>query len=239
MHVQYITIDTVFSPLLSQWAEQIFVCQVKGHATTMAIPKRMRYGPVMLPEKHSILLHNAFFAHHTVHIRPTSEESQTLLYANFKMKTMKKFLGRIIQIPTRIPNALHRFPAHVPLPTKTMSERATSPTSALQVLYLNTQVSVQSKIRALHVVIKQTGYPAALMLQEIGKMPEDFIFHPLYANFYKSPNRNSAGACILVRRTQQIVVLEVHLEPNYRAHGMCNHIIKKDATDQCLLEMRW
>ena len=36
-------------------------------------------------------------------------------------------------------------------------------------------------------------------------------------SFYKSPNRNSAGACILLRRTQQIVVLEVHFEPNSRA----------------------
>ena len=49
MHVLYITIDTILSPLLSQWAEQIFICQVKGHTTAMAISKHMRYGPVMLP----------------------------------------------------------------------------------------------------------------------------------------------------------------------------------------------
>ena len=145
MHVQYITTDTVLSPLLSQWAEQIFVCQVKGHATTMAISKHMRYGPVMLPEKHSILLHNAFFARHTAHIRPTSQENQSLLYANFKMKTIRNFLGRTIHIPTRIRDALHKFTAHVPLTTWTMSEPASSPTSGLQVRFLNTQVSVQSK----------------------------------------------------------------------------------------------
>ena len=55
------------------------------------------------------------------------------------------------------------------------------------------------------------------MLQEVGKIPDDFVFHPLYASFYNSPNRNSTGACILLRRTQQIVVLEVHFEPNHRA----------------------
>ena len=70
----------------------------------------------MLPEKHSILLHNAFFARHIVHIRPTSQENQTLLYAIFKMKTIKNFVGRTIQIPTRIRDALHRFTTHVPLP---------------------------------------------------------------------------------------------------------------------------
>ena len=218
MHVEYITTDTVLSSLLSQWAEHIFVCQIKGNATVMAISKHMRYGPVMLPEKHSILLHNAFFARHTVHIRPTSQENQTLLYANFKLKTIKKLLGRTIQIPTRIRDALHRFTTHVPLPAaQTVSEPASSPTTGLPVLCLNTQVSVQSKTRALHAIIKQTGFPAALMLQEVGKIPDDFVFHRLYASFYKSPNRNSACACILLRRTQQIVVLEVHFELNYRA----------------------
>ena len=217
MHVQYITTDTVLSSLLSQWVEQIFVCQIKGNATIMAISKHMRYGPVMLPEKHLVLPHNAFFARHTVHIRPTSQENQTLLYANFKMKTIKKFLGRTIQIPTHIRDALQRFTTHVPLPAQTVSEPASSPTTGLQVLCLNTQVSVQSKIRALHAILKQTGFLAALMLHEVGKIPDDFVFHPLYASFCKSPNRNSAGACILMRRTQQIVVLEVHFEPNYRA----------------------
>ena len=99
MHIQYITTNTVLSPLLSQWVEQIFICQVKGHATAMAISKHMRYGPVMLREKHSILLHNAFFARHTVHIRPTSRETQTLLYANFKMKTKKNFSGTQYKFP--------------------------------------------------------------------------------------------------------------------------------------------
>ena len=50
-----------------------------------------------------------------------------------------------------------------------------------------------------------------------GKIPDDFVFHPLYASFYKSPNKNSAGACILLRRTRQIVALEGHFEPNHRA----------------------
>ena len=103
--------------------------------------------------------------------------------------------------------------AHVPLPTQTLSEPADLPTLGLQVLCLNTQVSLQSKVRALHAVIKQSGYPAALMPQEISEI----IFPPLYASYYKSPNRNSIGASILVRRTQQIVILEVHFEPNYRA----------------------
>ena len=150
----------------------------------------------------------------TVYIRPTSQKNQTLLFTNFKMKTIKNFLGRTIQIPARIRHALHRFTTHVPLPAQTVSEPSSSPTTRLQVLCLNTQVTVQSKIRALHAIIKKTGFPAALMLQEVGKIPDDFVFHPLYANC--TPNRNSTGACILLRRIQQIVVLVVHFEPNYR-----------------------
>ena len=90
MHVQYITTNTILSPLLNQLVEQIFIYQVKGHGTAMAISKHMRYGLVMVREKHSILLHHAFFACHTVHIRSTSLENQTLFYANLKMKTIKK-----------------------------------------------------------------------------------------------------------------------------------------------------
>ena len=41
MHVRYISTDTVLSPLLSQWAEPIFVCQIEGNATIMAISKNM------------------------------------------------------------------------------------------------------------------------------------------------------------------------------------------------------
>ena len=147
------------------------------------------------------------------------------MHANFKMKTIKKFPGRIIQIPTRIQDALQRFTTHVPLPAQTVSEPVSSPTIGLQVLCLNTQVCLQSKIRALHAIIKQTGFPAALMLHKNGKIPNDFVFHPLYASFYKAPNRNWAGACILLRRTQHIVVLEVHFEPNHReteqVHAFC------------------
>ena len=190
MHVQYITGDTVLSPLLCQWAEQIFVCQVKGHATAMAISKHIRYGPITLPNNHSILLHNAFFARHTVHILPTSRENQTLLYANFKMKTIKKFLGKAVQVPTRIRDVLHRFTDQISLPLQATSKPADLVVSGLQVLCLNTQVSVQSKVRALHAVIKQTWFSAVLMLQEIGKLPHAFIFHPLYASFYQSPDRN-------------------------------------------------
>ena len=127
MHVQYITTDTIVSSLLRQWANQIFVCQIKCNATIMAISNDMRYGLVLLPEKHSILLHNVFFARHTVHMRLASQENQTLLYANFKMKTTKKFLGRTIQIPTHIRDALHIFTTHVPTPVLSVSEPASSP----------------------------------------------------------------------------------------------------------------
>ena len=198
MHVQYITGDMVLSPLLCQWAEQIFVCQVKGHATAMAISKHIRYGPIMLPNIHSILLHNALFARHTIHMHPTSWENQTPFYANSKMKTIKKFLGKAVQVPTRIRDVLHRFTDQISFPVQTKSKPADLTVSGLQVLCLNAHVSVQSKVRALHAAIKQTGFPAVLMLQEIGKLPDAFIFHPLYASFYQPPGRNSAGICILV-----------------------------------------
>ena len=88
--------------------------------------------------------------------------------------------------------------------------------TGLHVLSLNVQVSTQGKICALHAIVKQTGFPVALMLREVGKIPGDLVFHPLYANFHKSPNKNSARACILLQRTQHIVILVVHFEPNHR-----------------------
>ena len=38
MHARYMTIDTFLSSILSQWAEHIFVCQIKGNATVMPQP---------------------------------------------------------------------------------------------------------------------------------------------------------------------------------------------------------
>ena len=89
-------------------------CRKHGHFQTHAI--WTNHGT----EKNSTLLHNAFFARHIVHIRPTSQDNKTLLFTNFKMKTIKNFLGRRIEIPTRIRHALHRFTTHVPLPAQTV-----------------------------------------------------------------------------------------------------------------------
>ena len=58
----------------------------------MTISKHMRYGPVMLPGKHSILLHNAFFARHTVHIHPTSQEN--FIVCKFQNENDKKIRGK-------------------------------------------------------------------------------------------------------------------------------------------------
>ena len=67
-------------------------------------------------------------------------------------------------MPTRIRDAPHKFTTHVPSPVPSVSERASSIITGLHVLCLNVQVSVQSKIRALHAIVKQTGFRVALML---------------------------------------------------------------------------
>ena len=60
-------------------------------------------------------------------------------------------------------------------------------------------------------------FPDIVMLQEIGKLPSDFMFHPLYMAFHTHTDRNSLGVAILLRRVLGIQMQEQHFSPDHRA----------------------
>ena len=213
VHVHYVLEGITLSSLLCQWVEQVYIRQIQGNSTVMENSGQVRMGPLVIPEKHSLRLSPKNFTRHTIHIRPNN---QTLVYANFKVKTIKNFLGKNVQIPPRVKEALHEFTL-TPISQTGASTSVFSERMGLTVLCLNVQISVQPKVRALQVLIKQAEYPAAILLHEVGKTTGSFIFHPFYAAYDVSPAKNSIGACILVRRTQHIIVTESHFEPNHRA----------------------
>ena len=66
-----------------------YICQIQGNATVMAKFGQVRMGPLVIPERHSPRLSQNIFTRHTIHISPTTPNNQTLVYANFKVKTIK------------------------------------------------------------------------------------------------------------------------------------------------------
>ena len=49
----------------------------------------------------------------------------------------------------------------------------------VQCVTLNTQISIKEKMRQLHAWIKETNFADIILVQEIGKLPPDFMFHPI------------------------------------------------------------
>ena len=61
------------------------------------------------------------------------------------------------------------------------------------------------------------NFPDIILLQKIGKLPRDFIFHPLHMAFYTCTDRNSLGVAILLRRVLGIQFQEQHVSLDCRA----------------------
>ena len=56
-----------------------------------------------------------------------------------------------------------------------------------------------------------------VFLQEIGKLLDKFVFHPLYAAYYTRVATGSSRVAILLRRAPQLRLLEEHYSPYHRA----------------------
>ena len=87
----------------------------------------------------------------------------------------------------------------------------------LTVLSLNVRVSARNKNRGLAAVLQKKHYPDVVCLQEVGKLPPSFVFHPMYLSWFSETTRNSIGVAILVRRVAGLQVLEVPHSPDTRA----------------------
>ena len=209
VHIHYITSDAQLSSRLSQWAEQVFLCQICGQASVIAISKHQILGPIVICEQRTLLLPKSFFTRHHVHVHTHSSDNQTLSYANFKMKMVKNFASRAISVPVRIRAVIHRFTTFFCTPDQSVSSEIADIQIGMLVLCVNVLISIVRKLRALQAPIKKLNYPVAVMLQEVGKVSNDFVFHPLYASYYDSPQKNPIGTCIVLRRLQQVSILEV------------------------------
>ena len=105
----------------------------------------------------------------------------TLMIAALCPSTVSKYLR---QVPTQPPffavklqQAITQISGlrHAVIPA---AEQTTE--QQFSVLTLNVQISVRSKTRALAQAIAQTDYPDVVFLHERGKVPQNFVFHPLY-----------------------------------------------------------
>ena len=66
-------------------------------------------------------------------------------------------------------------------PTLSISHTQEVPVpTQLTVLSLNVRVLARNKNRGLAAVLQKTHYPDVVCLQEVGKLPPAFVFHPMY-----------------------------------------------------------
>ena len=52
--------------------------------------------------------------------------------------------------------------------------------SAVDLLTVNVEHTVKTKVRALRRLLQQLQYPAVVLLQEVGVLPKHFVVHCLY-----------------------------------------------------------
>ena len=71
---------------------------------------------------------------------------------------------------------------------------------------------MRSKARAL--AIAQAGYPKLVFIQETGKLPLNFVFHPMCPAVSTRVEEKSCGLAILMRQEAGLQPLEEHLSPN-------------------------
>ena len=76
---------------------------------------------------------------------------------------------------------------------------------------------MRSKTRALALTIAQTDYLEVVFFQEPGKLPLDFVFHPMYLAISSRVEDNSSGLAILLHRVVGLQRLEKHRSPDNRA----------------------
>ena len=152
-------------------------------------------------------------------MRMVRRTSQALIFAAFKHHTIKKILGNTLRVLGRI----RKMFGQVMISEAQMHQSYHSPIeipteqTSFMILSLNVQVNVTSRHRPLPYLLRQHSYPPVIFLQEIGKVAEKYIFHPLYAACYTQVTVNSSGVAVLIRRIPQFRVLEEYYSPDNRA----------------------
>ena len=88
------------------------------------------------------------------------------------------------------------------------------PSAAFDLLTLNIEDTVKTKVVALRELLQGSGDPAVVLLYKVGVLPSRFVFHCLYWRTYMSVSSSSAVVAVLVRRDSQLHIRDFahHLE---------------------------
>ena len=71
--------------------------------------------------------------------------------------------------------------------------------TGFDLLTLNVEHTVKTKVVALRQLLQWSGYPAVVLLQEVGALPPRFMLHCLYWHTFAVVSSSSASVGILVR----------------------------------------
>ena len=75
----------------------------------------------------------------------------------------------------------------------TQTHNMTDRVQCVTCVTLNKQISTKEKMRQLHTRVKEMNFLGIMLLQGFGKLPPDFMFHPLYMAFYTCTARGGRG----------------------------------------------
>ena len=89
--------------------------------------------------------------------------------------------------------------------------------AGFDLLTLNVEHTVKTKVMALRQLLPWSGDPAVVFLQETGVSPPRFVFHCLYWHTYTVVSSSSAGVAILVSWDSQLQMGGFTHHPDGRA----------------------
>ena len=84
-------------------------------------------------------------------------------------------------------------------------------------LTLNVEHTVTTKVMALRQLIQWSGYPAVVLLQETGVLPPPLVFHCVYWHTFTVVTSSFAGVTILVRHNSQLHIGDLVHHPEGKA----------------------
>ena len=91
------------------------------------------------------------------------------------------------------------------------------PSTAFDLLTLNVEQTMKTKVVALCQMVQWSGYPPVVLLQEVGVLPSHFVLHCLYWQTYTAVSSSSAGVAVLVWHDSQLHIGDFTHHPEGRA----------------------
>ena len=146
------------------------------------------------------------FARARLSFAPVTTGSLTLLLMVFNPVTLQRLLRKVVG---PVSGSLRKLQAALSSLQDLEQSPDLGPVSSMEMLAgfdlltLNVEHTVKTKIVALRQLLQWSGYPAVVLLQEIGT-PPPVIFHCLYWHTFAAVSSSSAGVAILVRPDSQL-----------------------------------